>query len=81
MLTGPLATLNTVWKSYGVSISLDPKTGLEAHNDVMDFIDAHGDLRYRATPFADESSTGTLQPPGGGQTPVGPGHRRPTPRG
>ncbi|HEY6473808.1 MAG TPA: SCO family protein [Acidimicrobiales bacterium] len=57
--TGPLATLNSVWKSYDVSISVNPKTGLEAHNDVMDFIDGGGFLRYRATPFADESSNGT----------------------
>ena len=63
MLTGPLATLNPVWKAYGVSISVDEKTGLEAHNDVMDFIDAHGELRYRATPFADESTTGTYSLP------------------
>jgi len=60
MLTGPLAALDAVWKAYGVSISADPKTGLEAHNDVMDFIDAKGVLRYRATPFADESATGTF---------------------
>ena len=60
MLTGPLATLNAVWKSYGVSISLDAKAGLEAHNDVIDFIDPRGDLRYRATPFADESKTGAF---------------------
>ena len=60
MLTGPLASLDAVWKAYGVSISVDTKTGLEAHNDVMDFIDAKGDLRYRATPFADESATGTF---------------------
>ncbi|MGO9855157.1 MAG: SCO family protein [Acidimicrobiales bacterium] len=63
MLTGPLATLNPVWRAYGVSISVDKKTGLEAHNDVMDFIDAQGDLRYRATPFADESTTGTYSLP------------------
>ena len=63
MLTGPLATLNPVWKAYGLSISVDKKTGLEAHNDVMDFIDAQGDLRYRATPFADESTTGTYSLP------------------
>ena len=62
MVTGPLATLNAVWKAYGVSISVDAKTGLEAHNDVMDFIDPQGDLRYRATPFADESSDGDVQP-------------------
>ena len=59
MVTGPLATLNPIWKAYGVSISAAEKTGLEAHNDVMTFIDARGDLRYRATPFADESTTGT----------------------
>ena len=60
MLTGPLAARDAVWKAYGVSISVDPKTGREAHNDVMDFIDAKGDLRFRATPFADESATGTF---------------------
>ena len=59
IVTGPLATLNTVWKAYGVSISVNTKTGLEAHSDVMDFIDPGGFLRYRATPFADESSNGS----------------------
>jgi len=63
MVTGPLTTLNAVWKGYGVSISVDKKTGLEAHNDTMSFIDARGDLRYRATPFADESTTGTFSLP------------------
>jgi cytochrome oxidase Cu insertion factor (SCO1/SenC/PrrC family) len=63
MVTGPLATLNAVWKFYGVSISVDEKTGLEAHNDVMAFIDGRGDLRYRATPFADESTSGTFSLP------------------
>jgi cytochrome oxidase Cu insertion factor (SCO1/SenC/PrrC family) len=60
MVTGPLASLNPLWKAYGVSISLDTKTGLEAHNDVMDFLDARGVVRYRATPFADESSSGVF---------------------
>jgi cytochrome oxidase Cu insertion factor (SCO1/SenC/PrrC family) len=63
MVTGPLATLNAIWKAYGVSISVDKKTGLEAHSDVMAFIDTHGALRYRATPFADESTTGTFSLP------------------
>jgi cytochrome oxidase Cu insertion factor (SCO1/SenC/PrrC family) len=58
MVTGPLATLNAVWKAYGVSISLNTGTGAEAHNDVMDFIDASGFLRYRATPYADQSTKG-----------------------
>ena len=60
MLTGPLATLDAVWKAYGVSISLDTKTRQEAHNDVMDFIDERGVLRYRAVPVADQSATGTF---------------------
>ena len=59
MVTGPLATLDSLWKAYGVSISVQRKTGLEAHNEVMDFVDAQGDLRDRATPFANESPTGT----------------------
>jgi cytochrome oxidase Cu insertion factor (SCO1/SenC/PrrC family) len=63
LVTGSLATLNSIWKSYGISISVDTKTGLEAHNEVMDFIDTHGDLRYRATPFADESPTGNFTSP------------------
>jgi protein SCO1 len=63
MVTGPLPTLNSLWKAYGVSISVSEKTGLEAHNDIMEFIDPRGDLRYRATPFADESTTGTFSLP------------------
>jgi cytochrome oxidase Cu insertion factor (SCO1/SenC/PrrC family) len=63
IVTGPLATLDSIWKAYGVSISVDKKTGLEAHNDVMTFIDTQGDLRYRATPYADESSTGAFSLP------------------
>ena len=58
MVTGPLTALNGIWKAYGVSISVQGNDGLEAHNDVMDFIDPHGDLRYQATPFADESTLG-----------------------
>jgi cytochrome oxidase Cu insertion factor (SCO1/SenC/PrrC family) len=60
MVTGPLTSLNPLWKAYGVSISLDTKTGLEAHTDVMDFLDPKGIVRYRAAPFADESSTGAF---------------------
>ena len=63
MATGPLPTLNALWKAYGVSISVQKKTGVEAHNEVMDFIDGRGDLRDRATPFADESTTGSYSLP------------------
>ena len=63
MLTGPLATLDPLWRAYGVSISVERTTGMEAHNDVLYFIDAKGDLRWRATPFADESPTGNYSLP------------------
>ena len=75
MVTGPLATLNSIWKAYGVSISVDKKTRLEAHNDVMVFIDPAGYLRYRATPFADESTTGSFSLPSDEHRPLGPGDR------
>jgi cytochrome oxidase Cu insertion factor (SCO1/SenC/PrrC family) len=60
MVTGPLTSINPIWKAYGVSISVNPKSGLEVHSDVMDFLDAQGVLRYKATPFANESSAGTF---------------------
>ena len=41
----------------------------------MDFIDAKGDLRYRATPFADESATGTFSLLARRDHPLGSGHR------
>jgi protein SCO1 len=63
MVTGALGPLNALWKAYGVSISVQRKTGVEAHNDVMDFIDAQGILRERATPFANESTTGNYSLP------------------
>ena len=37
-----------------------PRPAVVAHNDVMDFIDPRGSVRYRATPFANESSNGTF---------------------
>jgi cytochrome oxidase Cu insertion factor (SCO1/SenC/PrrC family) len=63
MVTGPLASLDPVWKAYGVSITLNTRTGLEAHSDAVDFIDPQGFLRYRATPFADESRLGSFSLP------------------
>jgi len=53
-----LITLNSVWKSYGVAITLNTTTGVIAHNEVMYFIDPISQLRYRATPFANETRQG-----------------------
>ena len=57
-LTSNLTTLNAVWRAYGVSVNVSRTSGIVAHNDVMYFIDTSGRLRYEATPFADESSSG-----------------------
>jgi protein SCO1/2 len=62
-LTSSLATLNAVWKAYGVSINVSEGSGLVAHNDLMYFISPDGRLRYRATPFADESPSGVFSLP------------------
>ena len=58
IVTGPLATMNAVWKSYGIAITVTQHTLVEAHNDAIYFIDPQGRERYRSTPFADESRTG-----------------------
>jgi len=63
ILTGPLPTLNSVWRTYGITITTDSATGTVAHNDLLYFIDAAGRLRYRATPFADEQPNGTYSLP------------------
>jgi cytochrome oxidase Cu insertion factor (SCO1/SenC/PrrC family) len=63
MLTGPLSTMDAVWKSYGITITVVQKTGVEAHNNFAYFIDPQGQELYRATPFADESRSGTYSLP------------------
>lgn len=59
-LTSSLDTLNLIWRDYGVSVNASPTTGLVAHNDIMYFIDPSERLRYEATPFANESSSGAF---------------------
>jgi protein SCO1/2 len=63
MLTGPLSTMDAVWKSYGISITVVQKTGAEAHNNFVYFIDPEGRELYRAAPFANESRNGTYSLP------------------
>jgi protein SCO1/2 len=63
ILTGPLDAMNGTWKNYGISISVVKRTGVAVHNDIVWFIDAHGRVRYRATPFGNETSQGTFTLP------------------
>jgi len=62
-LTGTLPQLNPVWKAYGVSIEVQKSTQIVSHNNVIYFIDPKGRLRLRATPFANENSTGMFSLP------------------
>ncbi len=62
-LSGTLQQLDPIWRLYGVAIDVFTKTGRVAHNDVMYFIDRTGRLRIRASPVANESSTGTFSLP------------------
>jgi cytochrome oxidase Cu insertion factor (SCO1/SenC/PrrC family) len=57
-LTGQLDGLNRVWNAYGIAIEVLRATGSVSHNDAMYFIDPAGRLRFRATPYADESRSG-----------------------
>jgi cytochrome oxidase Cu insertion factor (SCO1/SenC/PrrC family) len=63
-LDGSLTALSAVWKSYGVTVTLDNTTRVITHNDVLDFIDPAGDLELSASPFANEDTLGvySLQP-------------------
>jgi cytochrome oxidase Cu insertion factor (SCO1/SenC/PrrC family) len=64
-LTGPLTRLDAVWSSYGIAIDVQRDSGLVSHNDFLYFIDPSGRLRFRATPFADENTSGVSSLPVG----------------
>lgn len=62
-LTGPLGTLDPIWRRYGVAIDVYPRTGAVAHTDVLYFIDPMGRMRIRATPVANEGRSGAFSLP------------------
>lgn len=62
-LTGSLAQLDSVWRSYGVAVDVQTSTRTVSHNDVMYFIDASGRVCDRATPFANETRAGAFSLP------------------
>jgi cytochrome oxidase Cu insertion factor (SCO1/SenC/PrrC family) len=57
-LNGPLSELNTVWSSYGVTVTVQKSTQVVTHTDVMYFIGPTGKMTLRATPFANEDRLG-----------------------
>jgi cytochrome oxidase Cu insertion factor (SCO1/SenC/PrrC family) len=62
-LTGPLDRLDAIWTSYGITIDVQRANHIVSHNDFLYFIDPSGRLRLRATPFADESTSGASSLP------------------
>jgi cytochrome oxidase Cu insertion factor (SCO1/SenC/PrrC family) len=62
-LSGSLSQLTRVWRSYGVTVEAAPATGKEIHTDVLYFIDSRGNLRFRASPFANETGSGVYRLP------------------
>ena len=54
MLTGPLSTMDAVWKSYGITITVVQKTRVEAHNN---FGLLHRPAGARALPAPPRSPT------------------------
>jgi cytochrome oxidase Cu insertion factor (SCO1/SenC/PrrC family) len=57
-LNGTLSQLGGVWSNYGVTVTVQKSTRAVNHNDLMYFIDPTGNLRLRATPFANEDQLG-----------------------
>ena len=62
-LTGPLRTLDAVWRDFGVSISVYTRTRVVVHNDVLYLVDPRGALVARGSPFSDESRRGSYSLP------------------
>lgn len=60
-LTASLSSLNGVWSSYGIAVDYQPSSGAIAHTEAIYLIDPGGRLRYRFTPFANETSKGHYQ--------------------
>lgn len=62
-LTGPVSTLQTVWRDYNVAVSAPSATADVIHTSVVYFIDPDGHERYLAVPTVDYTNTGTAYLP------------------
>ena len=59
-LTGSVAALNAVWKSFGIQVSVGANANEVAHNSSLYFVSPTLQLSALATPFAHESTAGTF---------------------
>lgn len=57
-LTGSVATLDTVWRAYGVQIFVGARASQVSHSNALYFVGPNGDLVAFAQPFASVSKTG-----------------------
>lgn len=59
-LTGPLASLNSVWKSFGIQVNVGATASEVSHNSLLYFVSPASQLSALATPFAHRSATGVF---------------------
>jgi cytochrome oxidase Cu insertion factor (SCO1/SenC/PrrC family) len=59
-VTGPLASLSSVWKDYGVEVKVGASSNQVAHNSVIYFVSPTSGLTAFAKPFAKESKLGVF---------------------
>ena len=59
-LSGPLATLNNVWASFGIQVNVGATANEVSHNSSLYFVAPNGQLSAFAKPFAHESPTGVF---------------------
>jgi cytochrome oxidase Cu insertion factor (SCO1/SenC/PrrC family) len=57
-LTGPLASLRTAWRAYGISVQAPSRNADIIHTSEVMFIDPRGRERYVAAPMADHTAKG-----------------------
>jgi cytochrome oxidase Cu insertion factor (SCO1/SenC/PrrC family) len=64
-LTGPVSSLQTVWRAYNVDVSAPSATADVIHTSVAYFIDPSGRERYVAFPMVDHTAAGDAYLPAG----------------
>ena len=64
-LTGPLATLRTIWQRYAIEVEARGPNGDVVHSSIVYFIRPNGEERYLASPTDDHTKTGAAFLPSG----------------
>lgn len=63
LLTGSLASLDSVWTRYGITVEVDRRTHVVAHTELLVLLDASLRERIDATPFGDQKRNGATTLP------------------